>query len=267
MKAASFYNKEGQSRRAALVNLTLTDLFIVVLFVLLLFTFRAGDEGRIEISALEEQLRNALQERDMLRDQLTKSQANIAMLEKKVRELDELINRLLGARKDPTLPVDPKVEIAALQDIIRKQKDEIARLKAIIASKDGLLESQQADLGAKEKQLASQGKGTGHPRCLVTSGYLFDIRLLGSGDLSISAAWESGADQAARRVSGVTELISASEVTLDTFQQQGKRILAWSNEQEIPCRFRVKTTRETKDLDLYLRQMRLIDQVFYPTRY
>jgi len=267
LKAFSFFGAESRQRRNALVNLTLTDLLIVVLFVLLFFTFRSSDEDKTEISVKTVQLKQLQRERDQLHEQLQASQLQVAKLLKEVKDLNELVRRLLADTKD-SLPPNPITVIKGLQgdnDVLRKEIDD---LKIQVKNRDALLRALQAELAKKIETLAgTSAGGTGLPNCLVTSGFFLEIRLLPNGSLVVNPAWVTTADKEARAIDGVSDLISAGQMSLYTFQRITKHIKIWSEKQDTPCRFRVKTIRETKDLDLYLQQMRAIDQTFYPTRY
>jgi hypothetical protein len=287
MNRIASYHEIRRLRRSGMVTLTLTDLLLVVLFVLLLFTFRATEERRVEISATEAHLLELEVERNRLRQELADALAENARHKAQVKDLNELVARLLRKPQSATLPADPATVIADMQSeiaslratidrlnerlrdvpAIEALEEELDRAKKELDSRERLIAALQSDVAEKEAALRQRGRGTGYPRCLVTSGFLFRIILRESGNLLFTPSWEEGAERLARGVPGVSELANAGEVSLAIVRQQAGRILAWSNKQEVPCRFRVDTERETRDLDMYLRQMQLIERYFYAKRY
>lgn len=260
MKDVASIAEVRRLRRASLINLTLTDLLIMVLFVLLLFTFRASEEGRDEVSGLEAELRQVRVERDKLRDELAIAQVALAKANARVQELEESVRRLLASLKDSLNP-DPVVAFEKLQA-------ENRQLQARVESLEKILRAQQREIADKNRVLTQQGRGTGFPKCLVTEGFLLEVQLLESGNLSIKPSWDAGAEATARAVPGVRELVEAGEVTQDAFRQHAGRILAWGDEQEVRCRFHVNTATAdpAPSLETYRRQMNVIERHFYARR-
>lgn len=266
MNEATIIHETRRQRRAALINLTLTDLLIVVVFVLLFFVFRADEEGRSEVTAIQAQLAETERERDRLKKELTATQIELARLNAKLQDLEELIKRLLEGSKNSTLPVNPREFIESLQRENKKLKGDLDALNRELESREELIQHQQSEIAKSNIRLKQQGKGTGFPRCLVTAGFLLEVRLLPSGQFLVAPLWEAGANKRARAVPGVVDIIGHGEISIGTFRLHAKKIKAWAESQEVPCRFRVKTIVGTKDLEMYRRQMRAIDEFFYPTR-
>jgi len=266
MSSIASFHEVKRLRRSGLITLTLTDLLIVVVFVLLLFTFRSTEEGRVEISGIQALLRQVTEERDRLKTELAQARQENELLKKQNRDLQEFVQRLLREKQEDTLPADPgetidklAAENRALKDMIDQLNKEIERLKR-------LLETQQAEREKTKQETEGKEGGTGFPRCPVTDGFLLEIRLLESGNLRITPRWDEAANSDARSVPGVSELADAGEVSLETFHGLASRIFQWSDSREPPCRFHVDTRTETKNLETYRRQMGAVDRYFYPTR-
>ncbi len=259
-------------RRTSIVNLTLTDLLMMVLFVLLLFTFRATEEGREEITGLEAELQRVLSERNRIQEELTLIRKDLVDAKERIRRLEEENNRLRAAAKD-TLPTGPSVvdveklreENRLLRDENRILREENRLLKARLEAAERRLQQPERETAGRNPGPGKHGKGTGFPRCPVTDGFLLNVTLARSGNLTVKPAWDAGAEVAALGVPGVRDLIESSELSQDTFRQHAERIVAWSDKQDIPCRFHVRANigDPPPSLEIYRRQLNLIERHFY----
>lgn len=235
-----------------------------MVFVSFAFSFFARDEGLKEASvwqqrfeALSHKARELENHLHFAEKRALESEQRLAEVTAKLADRDRLLNRLLN---------DPALASLSASELSVVPKKKIDELTAELANQRAIVSDQQNQLGRLSQALKSEGKGSGYPRCAVTSGFLFEITLLADGRLAVQPAWNPGAASQALAVPGVTGLVNRKTVTIQEFQDFAREILHWSETQPVECRFFVRTKRQTADLTTYLAQMKTIDGFFYPTR-
>jgi cell division protein FtsB len=249
-------------RRSAIVNLTLTDILIVLLFVLLLFTFRAKEEGLKDIPALQAQVEALRKENQRLAAQLNDARNLVTALEQKVKEQEEFIARLL-TQSPEGLPVDSRAVLARLT----KEIETLREMNRVLIEEKRALEARLAKYEAPSRGLVQGGKGTGYPRCAVTSGFLLEVTLLEDGSYVVQPAWDQNSERQVRVVPGLEGLSGPQKFTSVEFQRFAEGLFGWGDAQEPACRFHVLVKTQTRDLGVFQAQMRRIDRYFYPRRY
>jgi hypothetical protein len=247
-----------QTRRSDIINLTVTEIMLLMVFVILVFSFLAREEELKPVASY-------IQENAQLRQALEAMKLEVVDLKRQVAELqadnkrkDETINRLLG-RDSASISVEvvPTVDMQKLRADLAVAQDRIKQLELLLAA-------QQNDLAGRDAKIASLGGGTGYPRCLVTSAYLVEITPLADGGFRVIPAWDTGAERSALEVQGVRALTETSHITAAQFQQFSGEVFAWSRMQKPECRFHARTrVVETSDVPTLLEQQKAIQRVFY----
>jgi hypothetical protein len=232
----------------------MTEVMILMVFVAMAFSFLARDEGLKDVTSLEAQTEALTAEVDRLNEQLVESSARIRALEQELAAKDRMLARLLN--KDQS----------QLPNTVIVPKPDWDKLQAALAGAQKQLTEQQQDLGALLKKLADQGKGTGYPRCLVTAGFLLDVVVQPEGSMIVMPAWEPNAEDAARRLPGVPELVNAQGVSVEEFRRYARTLRKWGEDQSVPCRFHVRAEFRTQSVEVLVSRLKAVEESFYVKR-
>jgi len=222
-----------RERGSDIVNLTLTEVMILMVFAALIFSFLARDEGEgertrlaAEVEAVSSRLRAVSSEKEHLQTRLDGFAARIAQLEtaladrdRQIKDLNETIERIRGAA--------PGSKPLSVRD-----------------SK-------------------TSGRGSGLPRCSLTAAYLLDVTLLDSGGFAVQPAWDQTTEHEAAKLPGMAPLLATSHLSMEDFRRQAREIYSWSSSQEEPCRFYVRARTRTMQLAVYQKQMKILESYFY----
>lgn len=252
------HSEIGRLRRQQIVNLSMTELMILLVFMAVTFSFLAREEDLVEIPAAQVRIAE-------LEASLQQAKHDIAVLQKKLQEADAENERLRRAL-DRLRPVTPTPNpgqpamVSVPEPTWRQLQAENESLKRIVAQ-------QQKDIADLRRQIKDQGnKAPGLPRCIVTSGFLLTITLQPDGYFRGSKAWDTGAEQQALALPGIERLSSGASLSTAEFRTAATELRKSGEAQEIPCRFTVLVKRETVNVDQYERQLNLLDEMFYYRR-
>ena len=247
-----------QTRRSDIINLTVTEIMLLMVFVSLVFSFLAREEQMKPVEAYIQEnaeLRSAL---EAMKAEVVQLKNKVAQLEAEIREKDETINRLLGRDKSSI-----SIEVVPTADM-QKFRADLEAAKARIDQLERIIKTLQGDLVSAGKRIENLGGGTGYQRCAVTSNFLLDITPLADGGYSITPAWDASAMTSALAVEGVKNLVDGGHLTSAQFQQFASEVLGWSRRQTPECRFYVRSkTVETTNVQVLLEQQKLIQRYFY----
>lgn len=234
------------------VTFTLVELLTQLVFVAMLLAIVLQSEALQDVNPSAERLRALEKQLALKEEKITALEDTVSSLKEQLAEQQELVRSLLGT-KGTTLPF-------GVVAISREEADYLASLKASLAA-------QQRDSAKAQAELAAIKGGKGgsdRPNCIITSGFVLDIALLGNGSFQATPAWDKGARVA--EVDGLSELASAGAVSAASFSGYAGRIQAWTNAQAVPCGFRVIARRRHGNITLFERQLRTVEQRFYVAR-
>jgi cell division protein FtsB len=252
----------GRIRRQQVVNLSMTELLLLVVFMAVAFSFLSKEEDLREVSAVQKEL------------ELTKA-ANRS-LEAHIRELDEERARLLAKQDELQLAVarleqqlrellpDAPPPVANNGPTVTVPESLVKWLHAKVTSLDRIGCDLQSENGALRRQLG--GKAPGLPRCIVTSGYLLNLTLLADGSFSGAAAWDEAAQPVASTLPGILYLSSGKTLSPAQFRAAAGELNRWADAQQQSCRFSVKLKRQTLSVETYDQQLNLVETFFYAKR-
>lgn len=244
-----------RGRRMEIVNLTVTEIMMLMVFVAMAFSFLAKEEGLRDVSILQRQLDEVTAERDRLKAVTEQQRRDIAQLQQEKAELERRLAQLL-----------PYADRLQPGDWTQVPKAELARLHAEIGRLTAIVNEQQRMIEELRKQLGAEGKGSGYPNCLVTSGFLIDVVLLADGRFATRPAWGSGSEAIATALPGMAELL-AGPLAAEPFKAAAGRLRGWAETQEVKCRFRVRMLLDGEsDRRTFLAQQAIVDEFFYPSR-
>ena len=227
-------------------------MFVFIAMALAIVLQREATSGFRPKDEIIAELRAQLRARDR---EVAALQKQVATLEKMLDAERRFIAKLLAKSTAPPKAGDVftinRAQFAAYvnaEAVVAEQQKEIARHLARIA------------------QLKGGGRGAEYPSCTVTSGFLLNIRALGSGGFAVRPAWAEGAAAGVQQVAGVPSLVAAGSVSKAQFNRWGQQINRWADAQIPPCRFRVKMSPEHGNLGLFLAQLQTAEQYFYVRR-
>lgn len=247
-----------QTRRTDIINMTVTEVMLLMVFVSLVFSFLAREEELKPVASYIQENAELKKTVEAMKTEIADLKRQVAQLQAEIRNKDETINRLLS-RDSASISVEviPTVDMQKLRADLAAAKDRIDQLER-------LLKSQQSDLAARDQRIAGLGGGTGYPRCPITSNFLIDITPLADGGFAVAPAWDITAAKSAFEVDGVRTLVEGGRVSTTQFQQYAGEILAWSRKQAPECRFYARSrTVETTNVQTLLEQQKIIQRYFY----
>ncbi|MDH5179093.1 MAG: hypothetical protein OEZ39_06210 [Gammaproteobacteria bacterium] len=252
-------NEARKHHRASIVNLSLTEILILMVFSVMAYTILSIESGATPSTELAKELEETKKDRDKIRDDYNKAITDLYEQQKKTESLlkvlqskERLLSRLLQSQEG-TLSVGQKKLHEELQNHIKDLEKQVANERRMITEKQQYI-----------TRLLKEGKGrTGYPICAITSGFLLEIELNSDGSLLVKPAWSEGAEADARDIPGVTQLIHGQSISIDNFSEHASQIYTWGDQQTIPCRFSIRTVRKSEDLTTYLSQIKTVEKYFY----
>ncbi len=271
-------------RKSELLEISITEVLFILIFVLLVYTHFAEREKKVEVdllnneiinlekktSKLERDNANLKKENRRLGKELQEWKENFnalkTVIEKYIsdagtltpKEIADKLNFLLFALNagsgDKKAVVD---ELVRLKSENRKLREEIQDLKKKIAELQRL----------REKE--SGGGGLDKPRCIV-SGYpgiinfLFEITMY-PNSYSIKALWDESYDSAFAVIPGIKEFSRINSLSRAEFLTAADRIYRWGEGETPKCRFFVEVLNNMGDVrsSVYQRQFGNIERRFY----
>ncbi|PWC82498.1 hypothetical protein TSH100_23650 [Azospirillum sp. TSH100] len=240
-----------QGRRNDIINLTMTEVMILMVFAAMAFSFLAREEGMREADRLRAQVSVLEAERDRLAAENLTLTEKIHDLEKSLADLERLVAQLppQDNRDHAKLVILPASQLDQLNSELARKQQSVVEQKRLIEE--------------LSKKLAKEGKGTGLPRCPTPAGFLVEATLLADGGYSFQKAWEPKDDEAVLALPGITGLLSGGRIASDEVRLHAQALFDWGNAQEVPCRFHVSTKVQRMDLDMFLRMLNTLETYFY----
>lgn len=225
-----------RKKHSSLVNLSLTELLMLMVFVAMAFTVFASAEGKQELSVAQFELGNLRSE--------------VSTLRERYRQLDETnryYTRLLAILRAPnsTLPVELGNALGGTVDLIQNG----APLPDIQARLDSFT---QMVFGLR-----------GLPRCQVYRALVFDIQLKQDNTLSVRAFDGALQERKLKNVPGFNALINRDEIGKEELFLELQRIYQWSNLPQNRCRFSVNLTMSSSDIKKYFEIKEILETFFY----
>ncbi len=241
-------------RKERVHSTMLIELLVLLVFLSMAFAFVTKDEN--SASLIQEQLKRAQSELKAAKAEISRLKAEVQELTHINEELRESLARWMERPRDSIPAADQPIVVPRSQ--IRDLTDRLANAEA-------MLRERQTENGALRGQLAvARGGGTDLPRCTVTSGFLIGVEMLGNGQLRVTPQWAPGAAAAVRAIPGASEL--SGTMTTQRFSALASQVQDWGRAQATPCGFRVQVTERHSNLDLYKRQVRVVERYFYVRR-
>ncbi len=255
MSDAATLEARAQLRKERVHTTMLIELLVLLVFLAMTFAFISRDE--LSTSALQArvtQLEKQLVELQRKADALRRENRELKIANK---TLDERLRRWMNLpRKDvPANPGDAPISVPAEQ-----WKDMANDLANSLAIAEALQKENERLRG-----LLGKG-GTDLPNCLVTPGFLLAIDLTGDGGIRVAPAWAATANSKALSVPGVKELVRGGAISATSFRAAASRVQTWGKNQSPPCGFRVSVRERHGNLELYKRQLKVIEASFYVAR-
>ena len=253
----------SQSReRMSLLPITLTELVLILFFLLLmLFTVTLASKKQ-EIADLREttqQLENALSDYETnpaLREFRTTLATVIA--EFSVDDKDDFIDLIRDLQKQPATTTELRSEL-------REANDRLETLKAEASASEALAGQHTREFDALKGRLAHYRRvsGYGLPPCWTTPEgrveFLYAV-VIRESDLSVSPAWPTYRQSDLAQIPGASRLPQSS-LTLADFRREAKPILDWSDAQE--CRHYALISNGADSADAYETIFHGVTQFFY----
>jgi cell division protein FtsB len=268
-------NEIRRLRRQQIVNLSITELMLLLVFMAVTFSFLSKEEGRNEVSIFQkenEELKaaNALLHKriDELEDE---SQKLVAERDQARRELEELRQEFKDFLPDAGAPKpnsDPLVAVhrSAIMSFSARIKQLEGQAQQVEA-RNQTLEKDKADLESKNRQLlVIVGKAPGLPLCASPKGYLLTLTINADGTITGAKLWSADAEETALALPGISVLSSGQDLQGSEFDKAATKLQGWEDAQSDPCRFRIRLKRLTRDADLFDKQLHLVERFFYVAR-
>ena len=279
--------KNRAYRRALTLGLTLAEIFVLLVFVLLLafagyykhtaalsMTFpdlqRESELQAAAINALKEVNGQLQRESTYLKAQLRAPNhfddlfRELRLQKARIAQLDAQITELGKERTSI-----PSLEQAIAAESGSTGKDPQAILQDLITSANDAKREQQrlqGELVYYQKKLAATGNGTVLPSCWTTPDgkieYIFDVTLVSDG---ITVHDNALADHLQDEQQLIPKMSFGSVLNDNQFLQMTQTLYAWSRAQHPECRFFVRLLDRTKDDEkaLYKSELQAVEGHFY----
>jgi hypothetical protein len=251
----------GRLRRQQVVNLSMTELLLLVVFMALAFAFLSKEEDLRDIPLELEQVKQENQrlqseilslkrERTALLEEREQLRIRVAELERRLKEL--LPEGLPPAPNNEPMAQIPESELKAL----RQQNRNLDQIARELRDENGML----------KRQLGGKG-GEGPPKCNVTSGFLLNLDLRGDGSISGTPAWDHAAGSVVAKLPGIALLSSGAPLSGPQFVAARDELNKWADSQAQQCRFSVKARRLHNNISTFEYQLNLILNDFFVTQF
>jgi cell division protein FtsB len=255
----------GRIRRQQIVNLSITELMLLLVFMAVTFSFLSKEEDLRDVPQIQKELEETKATNHRLEEliqTLNEERANLLRERDAARrEIADLRNQLRELLPDAPPPVPNNPKTGPVPENMDKW------LQARVASLEKIARDLQAENAALRRQIAGEGgRAPGLPVCIVTSGYLLTFNFLRDGSISGDRAWDTAADSVALKIPGILTLSSGHALPLNQFQVAAAEVKKWGLSQGQPCTFRVKEKRETMDIDVFDKQLGAAESAFYVKR-
>lgn len=249
---------EAEVRKERIHTTMLIEVLSLLVFMSMAFAFVMKEEGdrtnpwKEVADRYERQIKSLKVENKFL-------EARLFSLQRQIEALEASIKRLVAAHQGPLAANDKVVVIpkAVFEGMSDKQ-----------GNSDQMVAELQREVASLRRRLQTvRGKGgVDLPNCPVTAGFLANVDLYGDGAFRVQPTWNKGAVDAAVKVPGLIALTSGKLLNRSQFQMYAGEVAQWGKKQAVPCGFRVRVLEHHVDLNLYKRQVGLVEQSFYVRR-
>lgn len=209
------------TRKAAVLNTTFTEIMLVFILILALFSFEINQNYNLKVKSLEianQTIERLEKEKRELEIRLIDSERENKNLRSEIEDL----KRFIGARPGSG------DKVPELLTKIRRLEEKIVKLK-------------------KPKQNITSGKGGSDlPNCLgqIRWKYIFKVRILTDYYIIESELPRAEEEMMIRQVPGMRSLLNDSPLREKQFLKAAQNVFNWTREQNPKCRFRVKVVKE-----------------------
>jgi hypothetical protein len=249
---AAHAEAQATIRKDRLHSTMLIELLVLMIFLALAYAFVTRDD--FNVTSLQQKLEAITLRLKETQLELARTQRENIRLKRENALLQDSLNRWMQLPKD---------RLPANQQPVVMPKEEYERLK----NKEAMIDERQKENADLRAQLAqARGGGVDLPNCTVTASFLLSIDLRADGRLSAHPVWAAGAASAAQAVPGISDLASGRALSPAEFSRLAERVQAWGRSQPTPCGFRVQVQEQHRSLDLYKRQVKLVERFFYVRR-
>jgi cell division protein FtsB len=268
-------------RRSEILSTSVTEILLVLIFVILVFTHFSQRENMAEVHNKDREIIDLRKELDDARnhiDRLTREKRDLKNKLDALREQYRALASVIRKHLMSTGTLTPDKLEEALENLAfaaahaSKDSEGVADKFHQLQNKIAYLEQKNAELLAKIKELEASlgrsGDGLQRPRCMVPGQvaaipYLFDIRVY-NDRFVIEALWSSSEDLIYYSVPGVREFGRRGTFSSKQFASIAPRIYTWGMSQSPKCRFRVRSHDLTgARKDIFKKQDRLLQGSFY----
>jgi hypothetical protein len=250
----SAFSEIGRLRRQQIVNLSITEMMLLLVFMAMTFSFLADEEHRAEVPLLHKQIQELRFENQKLQDKLEKSLRELQTAKQAIAALIKKLNQL--EPNQPPIP-NPLEKLLSYGEQIKTLKEKLLFNEAII---NGLKKENDALIKASGK------RGQGKPKCRVTTKFMILFELHQDGSLSGASDWHPAADSVASKLPGIEVLTSKKPLQYRQYRNAASKLQQWGLQRDIPCTFTVRTKRHTTQIEIYEKQLRLLERYFYVKR-
>lgn len=223
-----------KSRRDAVVQFSILELLVMMVFVLLVFTNYASDVGEEQRTAIVKQLDYERRRNIELSSKAAQFQTELEATRRRESDLQ-----------------------AQIEDKERFINRVLAHFGVTLSEARGRFDVPRSGVGRG---------GVGYPKCVDPIGFLFVITLQESGDLNTKFGPYAETSAIVAAVPQVMFLVNAGPVSMTAFEARAKLIRDWGESQDVPCRFHVDVFPHEGNISTFRKQMALIDKYFYPKR-
>jgi cell division protein FtsB len=290
----SSFAEVARVRRQQVVNLSITELMILLVFMAITYSFLAREEDRKEVPLVQQEWDElkAANERlradvDKLKQERDVALARVAGLEQQLRQLfPDASPPVPNPRGDEFVAIPKSIltELQAqaanfkeMQARATKAEEKVQELNmAIVELQNRLngakvIEQQNQVLSASNAELQRRingGKAPGLPLCTVVSGFLLVITANTDGTFTGASAWDKSPVSKVTELPNIQSLSSDQPLSETEFKKAASELSKWGTAQDQPCRFRARVKREPTmtSFDQWDKQLALVEQFFYVKR-
>ena len=246
-------------RRTFLLAMTMTELVILLFFVVLLLAYQershsASEEARAmeaeaSLSEIRNQIASALEDRGF-----------DSIADPSDEDFVRLVREVLP---DPRVHESLVEQRARLEEEVESLTSENSDLSEKLRVSEESRENIRDQLGFVSKQCGPEGHGP--PPCWIGDDkkieYIYTVVLM-EDELEVERAWPSHREDDVGRIQGARELVGKT-FTAAEFQQRASPVKMWADSQNPKCVHFVRVRDRAVTKDAYKRQLGIVENYFY----
>lgn len=241
----------SEERRSFMLSMTLTELALVLFFLLLMlsvYQLKLKDEAIQALGGMDSKLVPVL-------PALSKWMED--------NEPEDFVELLRTEEAGD----DARQQLEAEVSRLKERNDDLARSADTLQEQLKQNESTQANLGGQLKNCQRQIKGGNDlPPCWADpetgkAEYIYRIEVR-EDDVAVNAHWPPHREDDVKRLPGAVELLSPS-IGMAALERGARPLLEWSKRQDPECRFYVVIDDAAKTKDGYKNKRLAIEDYFY----